>query len=442
MMSMLDIIAKKRAAQPLSREEIEWFVGAVTRDEIPDYQTAALLMAIVIQGMTTEETVALTMAMAASGQMLDLSDITPYALDKHSTGGVGDKTSLVVLPLVAACGVKVAKMSGRGLGLTGGTLDKLESIKGYNVNLTEQEFRSLAKQNGIVLAGQSGDLAPADGKLYALRDVTGTVQSMPLIVSSIMSKKIAAGAKGIVLDVKVGTGAFMKTLDDGLALAQAMVDIGSGSGRDMVALVTDMNQPLGAGVGNALEIREVIDTLRGDGPHDFREHCLTVASHMLWLAGQGSTWTDYGDILQQLTAALDGGAALAMFRTMVEAQGGDVAMVDDPALLPTASIIEDITADADTHIAAVDAETIARVAFDLGGGRATKKDTLDHAVGVVVHVKVGDVVKAGQPLLTLHANDRAKLQPALALARSALRFSSDPVKPLPHVYQTIVGKAK
>lgn len=440
-MFMLDIIAKKREGLALTREEINGFVRAVTRDEVPDYQTSALLMAIVIQGMNHDETVALTQAMAASGQMLDLSDITPYALDKHSTGGVGDKTSLVVLPLVASCGVKVAKMSGRGLGLTGGTLDKLESIKGYNVNLSEQEFRDLAKKNGIVLAGQSGDLAPADGKLYALRDVTGTVQSLPLIVSSIMSKKIAAGAKGIVLDVKVGSGAFMKNLKEGLELANAMVEIGSKAGRDMVAVVTDMNQPLGAAVGNALEIREVIETLRGGGPKDFREHCLTVSAHMLWLAGRGEKWTDYEKIHAQLVDFLDDGKAFATFRAMVEAQGGDVAMVDDPSLLPQASIVEPIRAVNQHFISRVDAESIARVAFDLGGGRATKKDSLDHAVGVMVHVKVGDEVKPGQALLTLYANDREKLQRAIPVAHGAISYSSEPVAPLPHIYDTIVGMA-
>lgn len=441
-MNMLDIIARKRDGFALSRKEIDWFVDAVTRDAIPDYQTAALLMAIVIKGMDHDETVALTQAMAASGQMLDLSDITPYALDKHSTGGVGDKTTLVVLPLVASCGVKVAKMSGRGLGLTGGTLDKLESIKGYDVNLSEERFRQLARENGIVLAGQSGDLAPADGKLYALRDVTGTVQSLPLIVSSIMSKKIAAGAKGIVLDVKVGTGAFMKNLEAGIELANAMVNIGSRAGRDMIATVTDMNQPLGDAVGNALEIREVIDTLRGGGPADFREHCLTVSAHMLKLAGRSEKWTDYDKIHAQLVDFLDDGKAFATFRAMVEAQGGDVAMVDDPSLLPSASLVESIRAVNSHYIARVDAETIARVAFDLGGGRATKKDVLDHAVGVVVHVKVGDAVTPGQPLMTLHANDRNKLQQAISLAHTALAYSSEPVEPLPHTYETIVGMAR
>lgn len=441
-MSILDIIAKKRDGLSLTGEEISWFIQQVTGGNIPDYQIAALLMAIVIQGMDHDETVALTLAMAHSGQVLDLSDITPYALDKHSTGGVGDKTTLVVLPLVASCGVKVAKMSGRGLGLTGGTLDKLESIKGYNVDLSEAEFRDLAKRNGIVLAGQSGDLAPADGVLYKLRDVTGTVQSLPLIVSSIMSKKIAAGANGIVLDVKVGNGAFMKTLAEGLALANAMVDIGSDAGRDMIAVVTDMNQPLGEAVGNALEIREVIDTLRGGGPHDFREHCLTIAAHMLRLAGRGEKWTDYDRIRAQLIDFLDDGKAFSTFRDMVEAQGGDVAMVDDPDLLPRAKFIEPVRAVNQRYIAGVHAEKIARAAFDLGGGRATKADSIDHAVGVMVHVKIGDRVEPGQEILTLHANDRDKLQSALSYAHSAITYSVEPVEGPPHIYETLVGKVQ
>jgi pyrimidine-nucleoside phosphorylase len=441
-MSILDIITKKKDGLALTSEEIRWFVDALSADRVPDYQTAALLMAIVIRGMTTDETVALTLAMANSGKVLDLTDITPYALDKHSTGGVGDKTSLAVLPLVAACGVPVAKMSGRGLGLTGGTLDKLESIRGYNVNLSETEFRELAKRNGIVLAGQSGDLAPADGKLYALRDVTATVQSLPLIVSSIMSKKIAAGANGIVLDVKVGSGAFMKTLDEGLALARAMVDIGSSAGRDMVAVVTDMNQPLGAAVGNVLEIQEVIETLRGGGPHDFREHCLIVAAHMLWLAGQGSSWTDYGQIRHELEGALADGSAFEKFRLMVEGQGGDVSVVDDPSTLPQASFTEQVAADRSGFVAGIHAETIARVAFELGGGRAAKGDTIDHAVGVVVHVKVGDRIEQGQPLLTIHANDRAKLADALRQAAGALVYSAEEVTPPPHVYETLIAKAR
>lgn len=441
-MNMLDIIAKKREGGALSREQIEWFVEGVAKDRIPDYQTAALLMAIVIQGMTHDETVALTLAMANSGQILDLSADIGYAVDKHSSGGVGDKTTLVVLPLVAACGVKVAKMSGRGLGLTGGTLDKLEAIHGFNVNLSEGEFRRIARETGLVLAGQSGDLAPADGKLYALRDVTGTVQSIPLIVGSIMSKKIAAGAQGIVLDVKMGSGAFMKTLENAQTLARAMVEIGTMAGRDMVATVSDMNQPLGATVGNALEIRETIETLRGGGPEDFREHCLSIAAHMLWLAGQGEKWTDEAATLDELRQLLHSGAALAKFRQMVEVQGGDVSMVDDPSKLPTATLIEIVPVPHDGFIAGVSAEGIARAAFDLGAGRIKKGEPIDFAVGIEVHVKVGESVQAGQPLLTLHANDSQKLVDARTQALAAITYSDAPVAELPHTYETIKARAK
>ncbi|MBZ0278742.1 MAG: thymidine phosphorylase, partial [Anaerolineae bacterium] len=284
-MRAVDILAKKRDGLALTQAEINWFIEAYTRGDVPDYQASAFLMAVFLRGMTREETVNLTLAMAHSGDVLDLSDVIPYAVDKHSSGGVGDKTSLVVLPLVAACGVPVAKMSGRGLGFSGGTLDKLEALNGYNVNLSEDEFRALAARNGLVLAGQTRELAPADGKLYALRDVTATVPCLPLIASSIMSKKIAAGANGIVLDVKAGRGAFMPTVEAARELAQIMVDIGVDAGRDMIAVISDMNQPLGVAVGNALEVVEAIETLQGGGPADFREHCLHVAAYMLRLAG-------------------------------------------------------------------------------------------------------------------------------------------------------------
>jgi len=441
-MNMLDIIAKKRDGGALNGDEIAWFVDAVAKDRVPDYQTAALLMAIVIRGMTHDETVGLTLAMAHSGQILDLTDDIGYAVDKHSSGGVGDKTTLVVLPLVAACGVKVAKMSGRGLGLTGGTLDKLEAIRGFNVNLSESEFRRIARETGLVLAGQSGDLAPADGKLYALRDVTGTVQSIPLIVSSIMSKKIAAGAKGIVLDVKMGSGAFMKTLEDAQTLARTMVEIGAMAGRDMIATVSDMNQPLGAMVGHALEIRETIETLLGGGPADFRDHCMSIAAHMLWLAGQGKKWTDEAATLAELKAVLQSGAAFRKFREMVRVQGGDVNMVDYPAKLPTASIVEVIRATQTGYVAGVSAEGIARAAFALGAGRVKKGEPIDFAVGVEVHVKVGESVQVGQSLLTLYANDAEKLVAGMAEAGQSVTFSSIPVPKLPHTYETLKARAK
>jgi pyrimidine-nucleoside phosphorylase len=436
-MRAVEIIARKRDGEALSREEINWFIETYTRGELPDYQASALLMAIFIRGMTRQETVDLTLAMANSGDVLDLSDIAPYIVDKHSSGGVGDKTSLVVLPLVASLGVPVAKMSGRGLGYSGGTLDKLEAIRGYRVDLGAEEFRALAQQNGIVLAGQSLALAPADGKLYALRDVTATVPCLPLIASSIMSKKIAAGAQGIVLDVKLGRGAFMPTLDDARALAQIMVEIGQGAGRDVVALLSDMNQPLGEMVGNALEIVETIDTLRGGGPDDFRAHCLEVAAYMLLLAGRGMQWVDLGENKALCARQLTNGAALAMFRRMVEAQGGDVRMVDDPSLLPQATIIEAFIATQDGYLAQVAADAIALAAFELGAGREKKGDSIDPAVGLRVHVKQGNQVAAGQTLVTIYANDAGKLAACRAHLEHAFMYSQSPTEPLPLFYDVI-----
>jgi pyrimidine-nucleoside phosphorylase len=436
-MRAVEIIARKRDGEALSREEINWFIETYTRGDLPDYQAAALLMAIFIRGMTRQETVDLTLAMASSGDVLDLSDIAPYIVDKHSSGGVGDKTSLVVLPLVASLGVPVAKMSGRGLGYSGGTLDKLESIRGYRVDLSADEFRALAKQNGIVLAGQSLALAPADGKLYALRDVTATVPCLPLIASSIMSKKIAAGAQGIVLDVKLGRGAFMPTLDDARALAQIMVEIGQGAGRDVVALLSDMNQPLGEMVGNALEIIETIDTLRGGGPADFRAHCLEIAAYMLLLAGRRAEWTDLEANKALCETQLANGAALAMFRTMVEAQGGDVRMVDDPSLLPQAKIVEYYNAAQPGYLAQVAADAIALAAFELGAGREKKGDSIDPAVGLRVHVKQGDQVVREQTLVTLYANDVAKLAACRAHLERAFTYSESLTEPLPLFYDVI-----
>lgn len=438
MMRAVDIIAKKRDGQALTREEINWFVEKYSQDELPDYQAAAFLMAVCINGMEREETIALTLAMQASGQTLDLSDILPYAVDKHSSGGVGDKTSLVVLPLVASCGVPVAKMSGRGLGFSGGTLDKLESIDGFNVNLDDAEFRRIAREQGLVLAGQSHDLAPADGKFYALRDVTATVPSLPLIASSIMSKKLAAGANGIVLDVKVGHGAFMKTLNDARDLARIMVNIGVDAGRDMVALLSDMNQPLGNAVGNALEVAEAVETLKSGGPTDFREHCLEVASHMLKLAGQGSKWTDLDQARAQLVDNLVNGSAFDQFRRMVQAQGGDVAMVDDTSKLPQAKITEVLTAEQDGIIESIPADVIGIQALHLGAGREKKSDSIDHAVGLKVHVKVGDNVKTHEPLVTIHANDDALIEPCKIALREAIKFG-DIASPLPLFYDVITG---
>ena len=439
-MRAVDILEKKRDGQTLSGDEIRFFIDGYTRGDIPDYQAAAFLMAVFLRGMSRSETVELTLTMAHSGEILDLSDITDYAVDKHSSGGVGDKTTLVVLPLVAACGVPVAKMSGRGLGFSGGTLDKLESIRGYRVDLSADEFRALARQNGIVLAGQSVALAPADGKLYALRDVTATVPSLPLIASSIMSKKIAAGAKGIVLDVKMGRGAFMPTLDDARELARIMVEIGADAGRDVVAIISDMNQPLGEAVGNALEVEEAIETLRGGGPADLREHCLEVARHMLRLAGQGQRWTDEAEARVLLEESLDNGAALDKLRTLVGAQGGDVAVVDDLSKLPQARIQQAYTANQSGSIAQVDALAIAHAAFELGAGREKKGDPIDLAVGVKVHVKVGSRVSAGDALVTVYANDETKLKASIEHLDRAFSFSGESVAALPLFYDVISSR--
>lgn len=430
-MRAVDIIIKKRDGHELSRDEIAFFIQGYTRGEIPDYQAAAWAMAVLLRGMTPRETTDLTLAMAASGETLDLSDVVPIAVDKHSTGGVGDKTSLVVEPVVAACGLAVGKMSGRGLGFTGGTLDKLESIPGYRTDLSTAEFLHQLKETGLVLTGQSADLAPADGKLYALRDVTGTVQSIPLIASSIMSKKIAAGAQAIVLDVKVGLGAFMQTLPEARRLAKLMVQIANLAGRKAVALLSDMNQPLGQAVGNALEVREAIDTLHGNGPEDFEEHCLVVAAHMLHLGGKANTLEEARTMAEQ---ALADGRAWQKFRTLVSAQGGDLTYVDEPERLPRAAIIEPLLAPRDGYLARVHARMVGETAVILGAGRAKKGDPVDHAVGIEVHHKVGDSLSAGEPIFTIHVADAERLAEARRRLLAALTWSDDPVDPLPLFY--------
>jgi len=436
-MRAVDIIIKKRDGGELSRAEIEFFIAGLTQGDIPDYQVAAWAMAVLFRGMTAHEMTDLTLAMARSGEMLDLSDTVPFAVDKHSTGGVGDKVTLVVEPLVASCGVPVGKMSGRGLGFSGGTIDKLESIPGLRLALSVAEFKRQLKDIGIVLTGQSGDLAPADGKLYALRDVTGTVQSIPLIASSVMSKKIAAGAQAIVLDVKVGSGAFMPSLAEATKLAQAMVSIGQTAKRKVVAVISDMNQPLGHAVGNALEVREALEALHGGGPEDFREHCLLIASHLLMLAGKAKTPRA---ARAQLEAALADGRAFAKFRQLVERQGGDVRVIDNPDRLPHAPFVETVAAPRTGYVAEVDAGEVGLSAVDLGAGRAKKGDPIDYAVGLVVHCKVGERVKKGAPLFTIHANDRAKLAEARARVLAAHRFSAKPVKPLPLFYKVLKSR--
>ncbi len=430
-MRAVDIIAKKRDKGELTREEIEFFIQGFTRGDITDYQAAAWAMAVLLNGMTPQETTDLTLAMAHSGTVIDLSDTVDIAVDKHSSGGVGDKVSLIVLPIVAACGLPVGKMSGRGLGFSGGTLDKLESIPGYRVNLTIAEFKRQLKEIGIVLTGQSLDLAPADGKLYALRDVTATVPSIPLIASSIMSKKIAAGANAIVLDVKTGLGAFMQTLDEARALANLMVQIGELAGRKVRALLSDMNQPLGHAVGNALEVREAIETLQGGGPADLREHCLVVASHMLVLGKRAATLEDARRLAEQ---AVQSGTAWQKFRALVQAQGGDVSVVDAPDRLPQARFVQSFPAPRDATILQIHARQVGEAAVTLGAGRAKKTDLVDHAVGIIVHKKVGDFVRKGEPLFTIHANDPQKLEQATVDILNAHLFTEKDVKPLPLFY--------
>jgi pyrimidine-nucleoside phosphorylase len=436
-MRAVDIIVKKRDGGELSQAEIEFFVQGLTGGEIPDYQVAAWLMAIYFEGMTARETTHLTLAMAHSGDVLDLSDTVPLAVDKHSTGGVGDKVTLVVEPLVASVGVPVGKMSGRGLSFSGGTIDKLESIPGLRTSLTTDEFKRQLKEIGVVLTGQSANLAPADGKLYALRDVTGTVNSTPLIASSVMSKKIAGGAQAIVLDVKMGSGAFMANLAQATHLAKAMVAIGRHAKRRVIAVISDMNQPLGHAVGNALEVKEAIATLQGGGPADFREHCLEVAGYLLILAGKARSQSVARG---QLTGALSNGAAWDKFKQLVVAQGGDVAVIENPERLPAASIIEEVPAPKTGYLKQVDALTIGLSAVDLGAGRAKKGDPIDHAVGLVVYHKVGDHVTKGEPLFAVHANNADRLAAAKQRVLGAHRFTPHRVKPLPLFYKVLQSK--
>ena len=431
-MRAVDVIGKKRDRGELSLAEIEYFIKSFISGEFTDYQASALLMAIVLNGMTPRETTDLTLAMANSGHMLDLSDVVDRAVDKHSSGGVGDKTSLAVLPIVAACGLPVGKMSGRGLGFSGGTLDKMESIPGYRVDLTTEEFKHQLKEKGIVLTGQSLDLAPADGKLYALRDVTGTVQSIPLIASSIMCKKLAAGAQAILLDVKTGLGAFMETLEEARQLADLMVDIGQMAGREVVALLSDMNQPLGNAVGNSLEVIEAIETLKDNGPEDFLEHCLHVSAHMLVL---GMRANDLAEGQAMAEKSIANGSALEKFRVLVEAQGGDVSYVNDPSKFPKVEYVEVVKSPQSGYLAQVQARSVGEAAVALGAGRAHKSDPIDHAVGFLIHHKVGDQVQKGEPLFTIHANDEDKLAEARNSVLSAHSFSQEPVERLPLFYE-------
>lgn len=402
-MRMIDIIEKKRDGKSLTKEEIEFFVNGYTHEEVPDYQASSLAMAIFFQDMNDEERAALTMSMVNSGEKIDLSDINGIKVDKHSTGGVGDTTTLVLAPLVAAVGVPVAKMSGRGLGHTGGTIDKLESVKGFNVEISEKDFIKLVNDNQVAVIGQSGNLTPADKKLYALRDVTGTVNSIPLIASSIMSKKIAAGADAIVLDVKTGSGAFMKTLDDAEALAHAMVRIGNNVGRNTMAIISDMSQPLGNAVGNALELKEAISTLKGNGPKDLTELVLTLGSQMVVLAEQA---TSLDEARQMLIDAIKTGKALNKFKTFLSNQGGDDSIVDSPEKLPSAKYQVEFKTKKDGYITEIIANEIGVASMMLGAGRQTKEDVIDLGVGIVLNKKVGEHVEKGENILTIHTNTK------------------------------------
>jgi len=438
-MRAVDIIAKKRDGYPLTTEEINFFVQGFARGEIPDYQAAALLMAIYLRRMDERETADLTMSMARSGRMLDLSSIAPLVVDKHSSGGVGDKTTLVVAPLVAATGLPVGKISGRGLGFSGGTLDKLESIPGFKADLSAEEFMATLRDHGIVVSGQTADMVPADGKFYTLRDVTATVSNVSLIASSIMSKKIAGGANAIVLDVKVGRGAFMRTEEEAVALARMMVKIGQALGRRVVAVISDMNQPLGRAVGNALELKEAIETLHGRGPTDFTEHCLVIASQMLLLAECAS---DAQEARKLLLDELDSGRAWQKFRQWIAAQGGDVSYVDDPSLLPRATFVEPLPSPRSGYVAGLNAMEVGLTAALLGGGRTRKGEPIDHAVGVVLAKKIGDYVNENEPLLAIHANDERKLVEARQRLLGAYSWSDEPVERPPLIHKIINSKSK
>ncbi len=434
-MRMYDIIVKKRNGEALTDEEIAFFVKGYTDGSIPDYQASALLMAIYFQGMTEHETSSLTMEMAHSGDMLDLSAIKGKKADKHSTGGVGDKTSLVLTPLAAAIGIPVAKMSGRGLGHTGGTIDKLESFPGFTTGISEETFIHNVNTIGIAIAGQTKNMAPADKKLYALRDVTGTVDSIPLIASSIMSKKLAAGADVIVLDVKTGSGAFMKTEEDSIKLAEEMVKIGNNVGRKTLAVISDMDEPLGYAVGNAIEVKEAIDTLNGHGPADLLDLCLTIGSLMAIGTGKADSVEEARKLLLE---KLNDGSALKKFAEFVEAQGGDSAPVFNTELLPQASIVREVTAPVDGYVSHIESDRVGISAMKLGGGRETKESEIDLSVGILINKKVGDSVKKGEKIAALYANDETKLAAAIDELTQAYSYSQTPVD-RPKLIKTIIG---
>lgn len=424
-MNMYELITKKKRGYELTEEEIIYMISGYTKGDIPDYQMSAMMMAICFQGMTPEETKNLTLAMAQSGEMLDLSAIHGIKVDKHSTGGVGDKTSLVLGPMVATLGVPVAKMSGRGLGHTGGTIDKLESFSGFSTALSKETFINNVNDIHIAIVGQTADLAPADKKLYALRDVTATVDQMSLIASSIMSKKLAAGADAIVLDVKTGDGAFMKTYEDAVALAEAMVSIGKLAGKKVVAVISDMNQPLGYAIGNSLEVKEAIDTLKGHGPKDLEELVLTLGSHMVVAAEKATSIDEARMMLQKI---LGDGSAFETFRKFIVAQGGCEEEVLHPENLPQAMYIEKVFCNTEGYVNKIHTEKIGRISLYLGGGRETKDSDVDLAVGLILHKKRGEEVVTGEALATIHANSKEKLEQAKQMVIDSVEISNVPVE--------------
>ncbi|MCR5684676.1 MAG: pyrimidine-nucleoside phosphorylase [Lachnospiraceae bacterium] len=433
-MRMYDIIDKKRTKNKLTKEEIHFLVDGFTKGEIPDYQMSAFLMAVCLNGMDKEETVEMTLAMAHSGDMLDLSPIRGVKVDKHSTGGVGDKTTLVIGAMVAALGIPVAKMSGRGLGHTGGTIDKLESIPGFNTSISTEKFFDDVNRLKFAVAGQTADLAPADKKIYALRDVTATVSSLPLIASSIMSKKLASGADVIVLDVKTGSGAFMKTIKDSFALASAMVEIGNGAGRKTYGVVTDMNQPLGRAVGNTLEVIEAINALKGDAPEDLMEDALVLGQYMVYGTGHAKTPEEAREMLEK---TIEDGSALKKFAEMVEAQGGDPSYIYDTDKFEKAAYVEEILSPKEGFVRSIKTDDVGIASLILGGGREKKEDVIDHAVGLIIEKKIGDPVKKGEPLAVIHANDRDKLEAAKERLILAYEIGEKPDKLPMHVYGVV-----
>ena len=434
----IDLIRKKRDGGELSREEITSLVNAYTKGDIPDYQVSAWLMAAVLRGMTRAETAALTDAMLRSGEVLDLSSLSARKVDKHSTGGVGDKTSLVLAPLAAAAGVAVPMISGRGLGHTGGTLDKLEAIPGFNVNISVSEFRRILETCGCAMIGQTAEIAPADRKLYALRDVTGTVESPYLICASIMSKKLAEGIDALVLDVKTGSGAFMKNEKDAVFLAELMVETGERMGKKVVALITDMDQPLGCMIGNALEVVEVVDVLRGNGPEDLRELCLELGGWMLYLGGASTTVAEGKKESEKLISS---SKALDRFRQMVELQGGDPRAIDDPKKLPQARDTMIVSSPSNGYLASLQCEQIGTACVVLGGGREKKEDSVDPTVGIVLHKKIGDTVSVGEPLATIHYNAETPAARARQLLEESYQIADSPTREKRPLIHRIIGGA-